>query len=98
MKKTFKKYRQKFKLLFAIVGVMLVLSSLHSLDIVFNAKIINAYSEIKLETEGCLLQFPKLWDGDMLPNHQLISMTELYLLGINLAIIGLIFLIIAIFL
>jgi len=98
MKKTFNRYRQKLKLIFAIIGVIFTLTSLHLTDISFNMKIINAYSDIRLETEGCILQFPKLWDGDMLPNHQLISMTELYLLGINLAIIGLIFLIIAIFL
>ena len=98
MKKTFRRYGQKFKLIFAIIGVILLLSGLHNVDIAMNSRLINYHSDMRLETEGCILRFPKLWDGDMLPNHQIIKMTDLYMLGMNLAIVGIIFLVAAVIL
>jgi len=98
MLKTFRRYRQKLKLVFAIIGVIFTLTSLHLTDISFNMKVINLYSDMRLETEGCILQFPKLWNSDILPNYQMIKMTDLYMLGMNLAIIGIIFLVVAVIL
>jgi len=92
------RYMQRFKLVFAMIGVILLLLGLHNIDISFNMKVINLYSDMRLEAEGCILQFPKLWDGDMLPNHQAIKMTDLHMLGMDFAIAGIIFLVVAVIL
>ena len=86
------KYVRTFLLMF---GLVVLLVGMHNVDISYNMKLINSYSYAILDVNNCRLEYPELWNQDGFPNGSFMNSRELYMLGISLEILGVIFLLFA---
>ena len=77
------------------LGLMLSLIGMHNIDIAYNMKLVNLYSEGVLIIETCVIEYPSVWKYDSLPNDYSMNSRQLYMFGISLLGTGIILLVIS---
>lgn len=78
-----------------LFGIISLIGGMHNVDISYNMKIINSYSEASLDVSECRVTYPKLWEVDGLPSGQFLKGRDIYMLGIQLEILGVVMLTLA---